>query len=141
MAPSGSLIVLKEVNDNFGHAAVDVPLVEDSRRLEKAIRRGDLAARLGGHEFGVLMYGNADGTGDVSLVTRIMKNLAQPLKIDDVTLLPGGTIGYTIFPKDEADPEGLLKNADRALYQANAKGRDSWKAYEPEAAAVAMRHR
>lgn len=87
------------------------------------------------------MYGPTDGTGDVSLVNRIMKNLVQPLKIDDVTLLPGGTIGYTIFPKDEADPDRLLKNADRALYQAKAKGRGSWKAYEPDATAVAMRRR
>ncbi|WP_245340608.1 diguanylate cyclase [Mesorhizobium sp. WSM4313] len=144
----GELVVLlldldrfKEVNDNFGHTAGDILLVEVARRLEKAIRRGDLAARLGGDEFGVLMYGDTDGTGDVSLVTRTMKNLVQPLKIEDVTLLPGGTIGYTIFPKDEADPEGLLKNADRALYQAKAKGRGSWKAYEPDAKSAAVRHR
>ncbi|WP_281405350.1 GGDEF domain-containing protein [Mesorhizobium sp. B3-1-9] len=129
----------KEVNDNFGHAAGDTLLVEVARRLEKAVRRGDMAARLGGDEFGVLMYGPTDGTGDISLMTRIMKNLVQPLKIDGVTLLPGGTMGYTVFPTDNADPEGLLKNADRALYQAKVKGRGSWKAYEPEAAAVVMR--
>jgi predicted signal transduction protein with EAL and GGDEF domain len=82
---------------------------------------------------------DAYGTGDVSLVTRIMTNLVQPLKMDDVTLLPGGTIGYTVFPKDPADPEGLLKNADRALYQAKARGRGTWKAYDPTATAIAAR--
>jgi diguanylate cyclase (GGDEF)-like protein/PAS domain S-box-containing protein len=143
---NGELVVMlldldrfKEVNDNFGHAMGDLLLVEIARRLEKAIRRGDLAARLGGDEFAVLMYGPTDGTGDVSLATRIMTNLVQPLKMDDVTLLPGGTIGYTVFPKDPADPEGLLKNADRALYQAKARGRGTWKAYDPTATAIAAR--
>ncbi|WP_244661706.1 diguanylate cyclase domain-containing protein [Mesorhizobium huakuii] len=142
----GELVVMlldldrfKEVNDNFGHAVGDMLLVEIARRLEKAIRRGDMVARLGGDEFAVLMYGPTDGTGDVSLATRIMKNLVQPLKMDDVTLLPGGTIGYTVYPKDQADPEGLLKNADRALYQAKARGRGTWKAYDSIVTATAAR--
>ncbi|PTE09132.1 diguanylate cyclase domain-containing protein [Mesorhizobium helmanticense] len=145
---SGELVVMlldldrfKEVNDNFGHAVGDMLLVEIARRLEKAIRRGDMVARLGGDEFAVLMYGPTDGTGDVSLATRIMKNLSQPLKMDDVTLLPGGTIGYTVFPRDQADPEGLLKNADKALYQAKARGRGTWKAYDPNAVATTAARR
>ena len=145
---SGELVVMlldldrfKEVNDNFGHAVGDMLLVEIARRLEKSIRRGDMVARLGGDEFAVLMYGPTDGTGDVSLATRIMKNLSQPLKMDDVTLLPGGTIGYTVFPGDQADPEGLLKNADKALYQAKARGRGTWKAYDPNAVATTAARR
>jgi GGDEF domain-containing protein len=62
-----------------------------------------------------------------------MRALTQPLKLDSVTLLPSGTIGYTVFPKDSSDPEGLLRNADNALYRAKAKGRGTWKAHEPDA--------
>jgi GGDEF domain-containing protein len=49
----------------------------------------------------------------------------------DAALLPGGTIGYTIWPNDPSDADGLLRNADKALYEAKANGRGSWKAFEP----------
>jgi diguanylate cyclase (GGDEF)-like protein/PAS domain S-box-containing protein len=138
-AEKGELVVMlldldhfKQVNDTFGHPAGDRLLVEVARRLQKSIRFGDLAARLGGDEFAILMPGSTSGNADVGLAARIMRTLTQPLKLDTVTLLPSGTIGYTVFPKDSSDPEGLLRNADNALYRAKARGRGTWKAHEPD---------
>lgn len=123
----------KEVNDTFGHAVGDKLLVEVARRLQKSIRRGDIAVRLGGDEFAILALGQTDGTGDAGLAARIMKNLTRPLSLGDVTLLPGGTIGYTVHPADSSDAEGLLTNADKALYRAKARGRGTWEKYDPRA--------
>ncbi len=121
----------KEVNDTLGHAAGDALLVEVSRRLERAVRRGDFVARLGGDEFAILMPCETGGTGDVSLASRIMKALTKPVKIGDVTLLPCGTLGYTVYPKDKSDSDGLMKHADLALYQAKSRRRGTWKSYDP----------
>ena len=126
----------KQVNDSFGHAIGDKLLVEVSRRLEAAVRRGDFVARLGGDEFAVLMLGPFDEKRQASLARRIIAQLSQPLQLADVTLLPGGTIGYTIFPKDNSDAEGLLKNADQALYDAKSRRRGTWAAFDPHAKAA-----
>lgn len=123
----------KEVNDNFGHPAGDALLVEVSKRLEGAMRRDDFVARLGGDEFAILAAGPTNAVTEVGLASRIAKTLSKPMQFGDVTLLPGGTIGYTVFPRDNSDADGLLKNADRALYLAKNHRRGSWSAHEPPA--------
>ena len=137
-ADGGELVVMlldldrfKEVNDTFGHGVGDELLAEVARRLQRAMRRDDLVCRLGGDEFAILMPGPTEGTGDVSLARRCIRELSRPFRVGDVTLLPGGTIGYTVYPADNSDCQGLLRNADRALYQAKANGRGTWKAFDP----------
>jgi diguanylate cyclase (GGDEF)-like protein/PAS domain S-box-containing protein len=134
----GALVVMlvdldhfKEVNDRFGHPAGDALLVEVSRRLEKAVRRGDFVARLGGDEFAVLMSGPINAVTDVGLASRISRSLTPPMHVGEITLLPSGTIGYTTFPRDNSDADGLLRNADRALYLAKNRRRGSWMEYDP----------
>lgn len=126
----------KAVNDSFGHAVGDALLVEVARRIEAATRRGDLAARLGGDEFAILMFAPRGSSAAAGLAARILKNIVKPLTIDNVALLPSGTIGYSIFPHDPSDAEGLLRNADRALYRAKAAGRGTSKVFDPEEFAV-----
>jgi diguanylate cyclase (GGDEF)-like protein/PAS domain S-box-containing protein len=117
---------LKEVNDRFGHDMGDKLLVAAARRIEATVRRGDIAARLGGDEFAVLMTGPIESTNGPGLADRLTRNLAKPLALDGVTLIPSGTIGFTTFPVDQSDCEGLLRNADRALYKAKARRRGTW---------------
>jgi diguanylate cyclase (GGDEF)-like protein len=135
----GALVVMlvdldhfKEVNDRFGHPAGDALLVEVSRRLEKAVRRGDLVARLGGDEFAILMSGPASAVTDVGLAARVSRSFTLPMRAGDVTLQPSGSVGYTMFPRDNSDAEGLLRNADRALYLAKNRRRGSWVEYDPD---------
>ncbi|MDW6026183.1 diguanylate cyclase [Mesorhizobium sp. BAC0120] len=123
----------KEVNDTFGHPAGDALLVEIAQRLQKVMRRGDFVARLGGDEFAILISEPTADIAEMGLPERLSKVLAQPIKFGDVTHLPGGTIGYTVFPHDPSDADGLLKNADRALYLAKSRRRGSWAAYDPTA--------
>jgi diguanylate cyclase (GGDEF)-like protein/PAS domain S-box-containing protein len=136
----GALVVMlvdldhfKEVNDRFGHPAGDALLVEVSRRLEKAVRRGDFVARLGGDEFAILMSGPVSTVTDMGLAARVSKSFAPPMRVGELTLQPSGTVGYTTFPRDDSDAEGLLKNADRALYAAKNRRRGSWMEHDPKA--------
>jgi predicted signal transduction protein with EAL and GGDEF domain len=66
------------------------------------------------------------------MAERIIKSLGRPMEFGDLTLLPGATLGYTVWPRDPSDPEGLLSSADKALYQAKSRGRGTWKAYDAE---------
>ncbi len=127
----------KEVNDTLGHAAGDALLVEVAQRLSSAVRPGDVVARLGGDEFALLLPGSQEIPVDVMVATRLMAALVQPMTFGGETLLPGGTIGYTLLSEDDADAEGLLKHADAALYEAKARRRGSWKKWSHPASAVA----
>jgi diguanylate cyclase (GGDEF)-like protein/PAS domain S-box-containing protein len=120
----------KEVNDNFGHDAGDKLLIEVARRIEGATRQGDLVARLGGDEFAILLSGAAGQSDPAVLAERILKAVCQPFKLDEVTLLPGTSIGYTTSPLDDSDQDGLLRHADQALYFAKANGRRTFRRFD-----------
>jgi diguanylate cyclase (GGDEF)-like protein/PAS domain S-box-containing protein len=119
----------KDVNDNFGHEAGDKLLVEVARRLEGAIRQGDLVARLGGDEFAILVSGASVRSDPTHLAERILKAISLPLSLGDVTLLPGTSIGYTTYPHDNSDLDSLLRHADQALYFAKASGRRTYRRF------------
>lgn len=124
----------KNVNDTFGHAAGDKLLIEVAARLQSVMRQGDLVARLGGDEFAILASGSGMAAGAAGLAHRIIKKMSGPLPLGDVDLIPGVSIGYTVWPQDAGDPETLLVNADRALYAAKAMGRGRSRAYSPDLA-------
>jgi diguanylate cyclase (GGDEF)-like protein len=128
----------KQVNDTFGHKIGDHLLVNVARRLEAACRHGDLVARLGGDEFAVVSEGFALEKGIPRLAQRILDGLTSPFEVDNVTLQPSGSIGFTIYPGDPAEPDGLVTHADEALYAAKAAGRRKWLAYAGEAATASV---
>jgi diguanylate cyclase (GGDEF)-like protein/PAS domain S-box-containing protein len=123
----------KQVNDSHGHAAGDELLIEVGRRLGASTRHGDFISRLGGDEFAILLSGQQQVAGGASMAARIMKAFAKPMTIGDVALRPGGTIGYSVWPHDPSDCEGLLRNADVALYEAKTRGRGTWRYHQPPA--------
>jgi len=127
----------KEVNDTHGHAAGDALLVEVARRLEGAVREGDLVARLGGDEFAVLATGTAQDRGFAVLADRIVARLAEPLPLGDRELAPGASLGLAVHPDEPGGPEELLAAADRALYAVKAAGRGGWAGGPARPAAVA----
>ncbi len=113
----------KEVNDSFGHAAGDELLVAVGRRLQKGIRAEDIVARLGGDEFVVVIQLPANSEGAQDSVQAAMDRIGQLLSLP--YSLPtdppeartvGFSLGLTVFPEDDAGPDGLLRHADEALY-------------------------
>jgi diguanylate cyclase (GGDEF)-like protein/PAS domain S-box-containing protein len=120
---SGLLFVdldnFKQVNDEHGHATGDAVLVELGQRLQKAVRPSDTVARLGGDEF-VVVCEELDEQTAVALGRRLHDALEQPLVIGGLEHRLSASIGIAL---GQSDPDGLLGNADAAVYRAKAHGR------------------
>ncbi|MGZ4291273.1 MAG: GGDEF domain-containing protein [Gaiellaceae bacterium] len=123
-----SVIVLdiddfKRINDTWGHETGDLVLRGLSEALAEATRSVDLAARLGGEEFAVLLP-NTDAVGAHGVAERIQRDLAT------MAVTAGGSVvrvtasfGISSFP-DLASLPDLLNDADRCLYEAKRAGKD-----------------
>lgn len=110
----------KNVNDNEGHAAGDEVLVDAARRIARAVRSSDIAARIGGDEFIVLLSETEPDTA-VQTATRIVEALCQPYVATPQAVT--GSAGVALYPQDGTTLDALIAAADQALYSAKAAGR------------------
>ena len=125
----------KVFNDTWGHPYGDAVLVEVARRLEAAVRPGDLVARLGGDEFSVLLEA---GEAEAAQVTgRIRAVMAIPFAHDGHEQVIGISIG--LATRDGiGDQDEIFRRADRALYAAKTVGGSN--SPPPQLAALAPEH-
>jgi diguanylate cyclase (GGDEF)-like protein/PAS domain S-box-containing protein len=107
----------KMVNDTLGHAAGDIVLQETANRLQQQLRDSDMAARMGGDEFTVILP-NTDKAAALIVTEKIIDSLAQPYILNNQQFILGSSIGITIFPQDDTNAETLLQLADSAMYEA-----------------------
>lgn len=129
----------KYINDSLGHDVGDVFLKVVSQRLVAQARPNDVVSRFGGDEFTMLIK-DVDHIDHISsLAQRIVDSLAQPLHVDGRELFAAPSIGVTMYPQDAADAEGLLKNADIAMYQAKDQGGSTYRFYTAEMNAQSAR--
>jgi len=117
----------KDVNDTLGHDAGDLLLKETAERLQNCVRDTDTVARLGGDEFTVILTGQ-HSPGSVNRVAdHILKELAEPFRLEQETAHVTASIGITLYPGDATDIEDLLKNADQAMYAAKQHGKNQFR--------------
>jgi diguanylate cyclase (GGDEF)-like protein len=115
----------KHVNDTFGHAAGDELLRTVATRLADVVREGDTAARLSGDEFVVLVEGSTLDAGPELVAERLLEVLRRPYDINGQTarqLSLTASIGIALG--ERASAAELLRDADVALYEAKAAGKD-----------------
>ncbi|TCK18278.1 diguanylate cyclase (GGDEF)-like protein [Thiogranum longum] len=110
----------KEVNDTLGHHIGDRLLQEVGRRLLSVLRRTDTVARLGGDEFAVLLPG-ADRDHAKLICRKIATALEQPIKVENLRLRAGISIGIALCPDHGQDANLLMRFADVAMYEAKRK--------------------
>jgi diguanylate cyclase (GGDEF)-like protein len=108
----------KEVNDTLGHPAGDRLLQAVAHRLTHSVRPGDLVARLGGDEFAVLLPVIRDAGTAREIAARLRAAVAEPLRLDGMTLTVEASVGIATYPADAPDVETLLRRADVAMYLA-----------------------
>jgi diguanylate cyclase (GGDEF)-like protein/PAS domain S-box-containing protein len=122
----------KHVNDSLGHAAGDQLLVATAKRLKSCLRPGDTAARFGGDEFAVLLERIADPDAAAAVAARVIDTLHQPFGLQGRTIPIKASVGLAIGRRGVDDADGLLRNADVAMYAAKAGGKDRFELFRPE---------
>ncbi len=121
----------KRINDSYGHAAGDAVLCELAARLPRNLRATDLAARLGGDEFAVLIE-DADTPEETEVIARkLCAAMRPPCIVDGVDVFFSASIGVG-FCRTPPTAKSLAQLADRALYEAKAAGRDTYRVIDAD---------
>jgi diguanylate cyclase (GGDEF)-like protein len=119
----------KQINDTLGHEAGDKLLQEVALRLRACVRDSDTVARLGGDEFVVLLPEVADGKYAALVAQKILVQIAREFMLLGQEFHVTASIGISIYPQDGLDEQTLTKNADIAMYQAKAEGKNNFQFY------------
>ncbi len=117
----------KPVNDTYGHHVGDALLKAFSARLTHTLRASDTIARLGGDEFTIIMDKLTRPEDASALAAKIVKAMQQPFELDGVAVSVSASIGLAYFKDGEIDPDALIREADRLLYQAKQAGRNTYR--------------
>jgi diguanylate cyclase (GGDEF)-like protein len=121
----------KHVNDTFGHATGDELLQAVATRLQGVVREGDTAARLSGDEFVVLVEGSALDAGPELVAERLLEVLRRPYELDGQNVRQLSlTASIGIALGERASAAELLSDADIALYEAKAAGKNRYMLFQ-----------
>lgn len=130
----------KVVNDSIGHTCGDELLKSVAQRISDCLREGDTAARLGGDEFIVLLPDLSDTQDAAKVADKILELLESPFDIDRHEVFASSSIGISIYPHNSKDTEGLLSDADGAMYYAKKLGKNNYQFFTPEMNRSAQKH-
>ena len=120
----------KPVNDSMGHEAGDLVLIEVAKRIVNTTRGGDTVARLGGDEFVALLLELEKGEECMVTLERLLAAISCPITVNNKTFTISASIGVSIFPSDDEDPDTLLRHADQAMYIAKQSGKNRFHIYD-----------
>lgn len=121
----------KDINDTFGHHNGDELLKQAGVRIEGCLRKGDTVGRQGGDEFMVIITDVDSAMTADRVCQRIMDALSQPFDLQGESVSVTASLGVTIFPQDGDNIAELFKNADMAMYEAKALGRNQHCWFKP----------
>jgi diguanylate cyclase (GGDEF)-like protein len=111
----------KDINDRYGHGAGDMVLQNVARQILNSIRRSDVAARIGGDEFVVLLPGMGDRAEAGRVADLMVNSLGQTSVFNGNELNAGASVGISIFPEDGTNADTLLNRADEYMYRNKVK--------------------
>jgi diguanylate cyclase (GGDEF)-like protein len=130
----------KEINDALGQAVGDQVLTEAARRLQACLRSIDTLARLGDDEFAVLLEGVPDLDEVSRVAQRLLAVVAERAQVGGHELYLSASIGLAVYPVDDQDADGLLRNAHLAMHHAKREGRNNSQRFSHDMATRTERH-
>lgn len=119
----------KFINDSHGHTTGDNLLVEVARRMRPVVRAGDTVARLGGDEFALLLEDVASPRRVVQITRRLLAALERPVRMGVKVVRTSASIGIVLRTQGYDTADGLLRDADIAMYQAKAQGKGRFRVF------------
>jgi diguanylate cyclase (GGDEF)-like protein/PAS domain S-box-containing protein len=131
----------KTINDQHGHDVGDQLLVGVSRNLTTALRAHDTLARLGGDEFVLLLCDLNSPNETASILERVLQTVRQPVSAHGHVISISASIGVTLYPHDNSDPDTLLRHADQTMYLAKQAGKARYQLFDPEIDRKTQDHR
>lgn len=147
----------KVINDSLGHAAGDALLVQIAQRLTSCLRRVDIVARPGqsereadtfgentiarpgGDEFLVLVEELHNPSDAIRIAERIQKRLAPPFEVNGHEVVVTGSIGIAFSGDASADAQGMLRDAEIAMYRSKQTGKARYEVFDNAMHASAVR--
>ncbi|MFC5509770.1 putative bifunctional diguanylate cyclase/phosphodiesterase [Massilia jejuensis] len=127
----------KTLNDTHGHAAGDMLLQAVARRLEQSVREADMVARLGGDEFVILVLPEEETMEAAAhqaetVAAKVVAAMRAPFQLADFMYSVSASVGVTMISGATDTVESTLKQADTAMYQAKAAGRNTFRFFDPD---------
>jgi len=126
----------KSINDLYGHAAGDQLLITVANRMRKVLRDSDSLSRQGGDEFVAVLVDVGDELACVSLLTRLLSLVSEPVQFNEYQLQISASVGVSFYPQpSDIDANQLMAQADQAMYQAKRNGKNRYHFFEFESVA------
>ncbi|QED50157.1 GGDEF and EAL domain-containing protein [Cytobacillus dafuensis] len=122
----------KQINDTLGHNYGDMLLKNVSSRLKGIIKNKDMIARLGGDEFVIVLPNIKHPKEAVHIAEGIIEALSKSFLLNNQEVFVTTSIGISLYPLDGNNIESLLRNADKAMYEAKYSGRNQYELYHTE---------
>ncbi|MGL5837683.1 MAG: EAL domain-containing response regulator [Sphingorhabdus sp.] len=128
----------KVINDTRGHQAGDILLRQVAERISSSLQANELAARIGGDEFAIILRHVTDIEHVSSKCRHLLKEIGQTYSVGGSDQLIGASIGIAMIPEDGDSADELLRLADLAMYEAKSSGRNCFCFFSPELNQIAQ---
>ena len=122
----------KAINDTLGHQAGDQVLVEMSRRFKDTIGPGNIASRVGGDEFILVLLNQNDAKKVEHIARQVLAAAERPFILQERAHFLSASIGVSLSPQHGTDATTLIKRADAAMYTVKSEGRNDVRFFSPD---------
>jgi diguanylate cyclase (GGDEF)-like protein len=122
----------KAINDTLGHSAGDRMLRAIGERLQAAMRKSDILARLGGDVFASIVTNPEQDHDPAKLAVRLLGALGSPFGLESTQYMMTASVGIAVFPSDGDEAEALVQNAELAMRHAKEMGRGQYHFYSQD---------
>jgi diguanylate cyclase (GGDEF)-like protein len=129
----------KAVNDTLGHPAGDQLLLQTASRLGACLRDSDTLARLGGDEFAAVLYPLARAADAALVCEKVLRAVAAPCHIQGQQACVTASVGVSLYPGEAASVEGLVRQADNAVYHSK-ESRNQYRFFTADMNALVSQH-
>jgi diguanylate cyclase (GGDEF)-like protein/PAS domain S-box-containing protein len=120
------------LNERHGQTVCNHLLINAAECLRSCLRGGDTLARIGGDDFALIALGLHSNEEVDRFLHKLQTQLSEPFISDTVALTLSASIGVTIYPNDDSDPDTLLRHADQAMMRAKQTGKGNVQHFDPE---------